>query len=563
MYSGTSGNSVLCRPIGEIVAQLSLQPTDVEPYGWFAGKLALDLQERLATRSIGKYVGVTAMHPTPLGEGKTVVAIGLAMALCRRGRRAVVTLRQPSQGPLFGIKGGGAGGGNARLLPMEDINLHFTGDLHAVTTANNLLAAMLDNHIRRGMKPIVDAQSVVWKRVLDLCDKGLANIMTGLALSPSAQLNRETGFELTAASEVMAILALARDLPDMRARLGRIVVGQDPSGEPVSAEELGCAGPMSAVLRNAIRPNLVQTCEGTPALVHAGPFANIATGNSSVAADLAALRLADYVVTESGFGSDCGAEKLFNIKCPISGLAPAAEVVVCTIRALKLQNGQFLIQPGRPLPDELLREDLNSLQTGLENLGGHMDVIRKFGIPMVVAINRFPEDTRREIDMVRRFVREQSETVVVCEAFAKGGAGALELAEAVEEACQIPSQFSSLYSPKMSLTDKIGRIARDIYGAEQVDLADAASVSLQRFSNWGFQHLPVCIAKTQYSFSHDPVLLGRPRGYRLPIRSASLSAGAGFVCAMAGDIRTMPGLPAKPAALEIDIDAAGRIHGMR
>lgn len=550
------------RPIAEIAARLDLQPADVEPYGWFAGKLALDLQSRLAARPVGKYVGVTAIHPTPLGEGKTVVAIGLAMALCQRDRRAVVTIRQPSQAPVFGIKGGGAGGGRAHLLPADDINLHFTGDLHAVAAANNLLAAMLDNHLRRERTPPIAPPSVLWKRVLDLNDKGLAHIIAGID-HPLQAPTRETGFELTAASEVMAILALARDLADLRSRLGRIVVGQTPEGDVVRAEELGCAGAMAALLRHAIRPNLVQTCEHTPALVHAGPFANIAHGNSSVAADLAALRLAEYVVTESGFGSDCGAEKFFDIKCAGSGLVPDAEVIVCTVRALKLQSGRFSVRPGQPLPPELLCEDLPSLEQGLVNLHGHIDVVRKFGVPLVVAINRFPGDTPREIERVERFVRAQSETAVVCDAFGQGGAGALSLAEAVEEACRKPSRFRPLYAAELSLENKIATVAREIYGADGLDLDPVAHERLAKFTELGFSTLPVCIAKTQYSFSHDPSLLGRPRGFRLPIRDVRLSAGAGFVYALAGDIQTMPGLPRNPASLRIDIDSGGRIHGMQ
>lgn len=550
------------RPIAEIAARLDLGPADVEPYGWFTGKLAFDVQSRLEARPVGKYVGVTAIHPTPLGEGKTVVAIGLAMALWRRGRRAIVTLRQPSQAPVFGIKGGGAGGGRAHLLPADDINLNFTGDLHAVAAANNLLAAMLDNHLRRTRTPPIAPESVLWKRVLDLNDKGLAHIITGLDHPLQAPL-RETGFELTAASEVMAILALARDLADLRVRLGRIVVGRAPAGDVVRAEELGCAGAMAALLRHAIRPNLVQTCEHTPALVHAGPFANIAHGNSSVAADLAALHLAEYVVTESGFGADCGAEKFFDIKCAGAGLVPDAEVIVCTVRALKLQSGRYQVRPGRPLPPELIREDLPSLKEGLVNLQGHIEIVRKFGVPLVVAINRFPDDSARELECVQNYVREQSEVAVVCDPFDQGGAGALSLAEAVEEACRKPSRFRPLYGKDLSLEEKLATVAREIYGAEGLDLEPAASAHLAQFTELGFGTLPVCIAKTQYSFSHDPQRLGRPRGFRLPIRDARLSAGAGFVYALAGDIQTLPGLPRDPAALRIDIDASGGIHGMQ
>jgi len=556
-YSGT-----VPLPIEAVAAALGLRPDDVEPFGRHKGKLALGLEQRLAQRTGVRYVGVSAVSPTPLGEGKTVTAIGLAMALCRLGRPAIATLRQPSQGPVFGIKGGGAGGGRAALLPADDINLHFTGDLHAVAAANNLLAALLDNHLRRGKRPLVDAATVTWQRAVDMNDKGLAHIVTGLGAPTQAPL-RETGFDLTAASEVMAILALATSFADLRRRLGRILVGLNPTGEPVCAEEIGCAGAMAALLRDAVRPNLVQTSDHTPALVHAGPFGNIAHGNCSILADYAAVRLADYVITESGFGSDCGAEKFFHIKCRTSGLKPDALVLVCTVRALKLQSGRFSVQPGKPLPAGLLAEDLEALRVGAVNLQAHLDIIRLFGLPVVVAVNRFPTDTELELDEVCQIARDSGATAVaVTDAYVRGGEGAEELAQAVVTACREPGPFRFLYPLEASPEEKIETLATRLYGAAGVDYEPLARRRLALYRELGFDTLPVCIAKTQYSLSHDPHLLGRPRGFRFPIRDVRLAAGAGFLYALAGEIQTMPGLPAEPAALRIDVDPAGKITGL-
>jgi formate--tetrahydrofolate ligase len=547
--------------IEQIAARLGVGP-EVEPFGWFKGKLALGLEKTLPPRPGARYVGVSAVSPTPLGEGKTVTAIGLAMGLCRLGHATIATIRQPSQGPVFGIKGGGAGGGRSALLPTEDINLHFTGDLHAVAAANNLLAAMIDNHLKRGLAPPLNPASVTWQRVLDLNDKGLAHIVTGLGDPPQAPL-RETGFELTAASEVMAILALATSFEDLRRRLGRILVGLQPTGEPVFAEHLGCVGAMAALLRDAARPNLVQTSEETPALVHAGPFGNIAHGNSSILADYAALRLADYVVTESGFGADCGAEKFFHIKCRTSGLRPNAEVLVCTVRALKLHSGRFAVRPGKPLPPELLGEDLEALREGAVNLQAHLDIIRQFGLPVVVAVNRFPTDTDRELDEVCRLARDGGATAAaVTDAYARGGDGAEELARAVVAACEKESAFRFLYDLEASPEEKFETVATRLYGAAGVDYEPAARRRLARYEELGFGQLPVCIAKTQYSLSHDPHLLGRPRGFRFPIHDVHLAAGAGFLYALAGEISTMPGLPSRPAALRIGVDADGHITGL-
>lgn len=550
------------RKINEIADQLGLGPQQVEPMGWFKGKLALGLDQTLKQNPIGKYINVTAINPTPLGEGKTVVAIGLAMALSQAGHRSIVTLREPSLGPVFGIKGGGAGGGRATLLPSEDINLHFTGDLHAVSAATNLLAAMIDNHCQRHQEPPLDPASVTWQRAVDMNDKGLSHIVTGLGNLRQAPL-RETGFSLTAASEVMAILALSTSLDDLRQRIGCIFVGTTFDGAPVSAEDLGCAGAMTALLRDAIRPNLVQTCENTPAFVHTGPFGNIAHGNSSIIADRIAVRLADYVVTESGFGSDCGAEKFFNIKCRNCGLIPNAEVLVCTVRALKLHSGRFRVRPGRPLPPELLQEDLDALREGAENLRAHVEILRQFGMRVVVVINRFPTDSKAELEEVRRLALEfQADGVAECNVFEEGGAGGRELADIVSEVSSQPHQFRFLYPEEMSLEQKLETVARRIYGADGVDLEPGVRKQLEKFTDMGHGKLPVCIAKTQYSLSHDPSLAGRPRGFRFPIREVHLAAGAGFIYALSGDIQTMPGLPTEPAAKRIDLARDGTITGL-
>jgi len=549
-------------PIGELAARLGLSPDDVEPRSWFLGKLAPGLAGRLADKPRGKYVGVTAVSPTPMGEGKTVTAIGLAMGLCRLGRTAVATLRQPSLGPVFGVKGGGAGGGRAHLVPAADVNLHFTGDLHAVTSAHNLLAAMLDNHLARRLAPLPNPTTICWRRVIDMNDKGLSRIITGVGDDPHVP-RRETGFDLTAASEVMAILALATGLADLEERLGRIVVGSEAGGKLIRARDIGCVGAMTALLRDALRPNLVQTCERTPALVHAGPFGNIAHGNSSVAADLAAVRLADFVVTESGFGADLGAEKLFDIKCRVSGLVPDAEVLVCTVRALKYQSGRFPLEPGGKLPPQITAEDCDAVRAGRANLEGHLAIVRKFGIPCVVAVNRFPSDTDRELDAVREIALEAGAAdVAVSDAFARGGEGAEDLARAVVSACELPRNFHYLYPDDLPCLEKLAVVAHEIYGADGLDIEPAAQDRLRSFEAAGFGRLPVCIAKTPYSFSHDPKRLGRPRGFRLPIREVRLAAGAGFVYALAGNISTMPGLPASPAALRIGVDPDGDIYGI-
>lgn len=558
--SGLPGSNL--RDIDSLAKNLGLKPGEYEPYGRLKAKLAHGLAETLTERPLGKYIGVTAINPTPLGEGKTVTAIGLAMALSQLGHTTVGTLREPSLAPVFGIKGGGAGGGHCTLEPQADINLHFTGDLHAITSATNLLASIIDNHVARRKTPEINPGTITWKRALDLCDKGLAHIISGLDHLPQAPL-RETGFDLTAASEVMAVLALASNPRDLRQRLGRIVVGMTRDRQPVSVEDLGCAGAMAALLVDALRPNLVQSCESTPFLVHTGPFGNIAHGNSSIIADQIALRLADYVVTESGFGADCGAEKFFDIKCRTSGLHPDAEVLVCTARALKLQSGQFDVRPGKPLPSALLEENLDALRAGAVNLQAHLDIIRAYHLPTVVAINAFPDDSERELEEIQKIALEQgAAAAVIARAFSEGGEGSLALAEAVVKAAAQPNQFECLYPLEMPIAEKIETIATRIYGAASVEIEPLARRRLEEYERLGYGSLPVCIAKTQYSLSHDPHLLGRPSGFTFPVRDLRLSAGAGFVYALSGEIRTMPGLPSEPAALQVDIDDAGNITGL-
>lgn len=539
--------------IDELTRRLGLHADDVEPCGWYKGKFAPGLRERLLDRPAGRYVGVTAMSPTPFGEGKTVTAIALAMALARRGRRSIVTLREPSLGPLFGMKGGGAGAGRSQLFPADDINLHFTGDIHAVTAAANLLAALVDNHALRGHSPPITPAEIRVRRAVDVCDRALRKVVTDVsAADPSRR--RETGFDLTPASEIMAILALAEDLADLRKRLGRIIVAQTTAGSWITSEDIRAAGALATLLRDALRPNLAQTCEGTPAIVHAGPFANIAHGNSSVIADQIALRLADYVVTESGFGADCGAEKLLHIKCRTSGLRPAALVIVCTLRALHFHGGGGEATAETDLAARLASENHETLRAGAENLAAHIDIVNKFGLPAVVAINRFPADTSRELELARQLALDAGATcAVVVDGFAQGGAGALELAEAVERACETPVELRWQYSLDATLADKIDAIVRHVYGGSRAVFSDAAREQLDRFQRAGFGRLPVCIAKTQYSLSANPKLLGRPRNFAFPIDEVRLSAGAGFVYALSGSIHTMPGLPREPAAYRFDV----------
>jgi formate--tetrahydrofolate ligase len=550
------------RPIGEIAGCLGLGEDDLEPYGRYMAKVHLDVADRLADRPDAKFIAVTAITPTPLGEGKTVTTIGLAQGLAHIGCEVIACIRQPSLGPTFGIKGGAAGGGRAKVVPIEGINLHLTGDMHAVSIAHNLLAAAIDAHIHHGNRLGIDPARVSWPRTVDVNDRALREVVIGLGGRTNGQ-PRETGFVITAASEVMAVLALATDLADLRRRLGRIIVAATRKGEPITAEDLDIAGAMAALLRDALMPTLMQTGEGAPIFVHTGPFANIAHGNSSVVADRIASKLADYVVTESGFGADCGMEKLFNIKCRVSGLVPDCVVVVATVRALKVHGIVGHVVPGKPLPSELQIEDLDALAEGSANLRYHVQLARSFGVPVVVAINRFPTDTAAEIALVVREAEAAgAEAAVVSEVFTKGGEGAAELAGAVTAACQEPSQFECLYPLEAPIREKIHSIVTRVYNAEEAEYSPLAERQIRRCTKLGYDRLPVCMAKTQYSISHDRDWKGVPSYYNMPIREVHVSAGAGFLYALCGDILTMPGLPRRPAYEGVDLDAADRIRGL-
>ncbi|MCD6083077.1 formate--tetrahydrofolate ligase [Candidatus Aerophobetes bacterium] len=551
------------RPILEIAEEIGLREDELDLYGKYKAKVSLEVLERLKDRPDGYYITVTAITPTPLGEGKTVTNIGLAMALNRIGKKAINTLREPSMGPVFGIKGGAAGGGYSQVVPMEDINLHFTGDIHAVGAAHNLLAAFLDTHLLKGNKLGIDPLNITWNRVVDISDRALREIVIGLGGRQNG-IPRQTGFDITVASEVMAILALATDLFDLRRRLGKIIVGYTYEGKPVTAEDLKCAGAMTVLLKQALKPNLIQTLENTPCLMHAGPFANIAHGNNSILADKIALKLADYVVTESGFGADCGAEKFFNIKCRQSGLIPSAAVLTCSVRALKMHGGGITLIPGRKVDKEALaRENVGAVEKGCENLEKQIENVRLFGVPVVVAINRFDTDTEDEIKVIKeRAVAAGAHSAVVSEVWAKGGEGGIELAEAVVEACKEKSNFKFLYPLEASIKEKIETIATKIYGADGVDYSSLAERKIRRFTAQGLDKLPICMAKTHLSLSHDPNLKGRPRGFRVPIQDIRPAAGAGFLYPLCGEIRTMPGLPTHPAGMDVDIDEEGRTVGL-
>jgi len=533
-------------PVVEIARRLGLSEDDLDLYGKFKAKMHLNVLDRLAHRPDGKYVTVTAITPTPLGEGKTTTAIGLGMALNRLGRKTINTLRQPSMGPTFGIKGGAAGGGYSQAVPMEDFNLHFTGDIHAVSAAHNLLAAMLDAHILHGNELKIDPYSITWPRVVDISDRALRNIVIGLGTKEDGR-PRQTGFDISVASEVMAILALASDLEDLRRRLGRIVVGTTEDGQPVTAEDLKAAGAMAVLLKDALMPNLIQTLENTPVIVHAGPFANIAHGNNSIVADKIALKLADFVVTESGFGADCGAEKMINIKCRYSGLKLHAAVIVATIRALKMHGGVGRVVPGRPLPPELISENVEAVQRGCENLQKHVENMRLHGLPVVVAINLFPTDTAREIEAVREAALAAGAVdAVTSDHHARGGNGAMDLARAVIKAAEQPSEMRFLYPLEWSIKQKIEAIATQVYGADGVDYEPLAEQKIKLYTKLGYDKLPINMAKTHLSLSHDPTLKNRPRNFRLPIRDIRASVGAGFLYPLCGDMRTMPGCPRRP-----------------
>ena len=539
------------QPIGKIAAKAGIPPEAVEPYGHFKAKI--DLSRVPAPATTGKLILVTAINPTPAGEGKSTTSVGLADALNRTGRRTMLALREPSLGPCFGTKGGATGGGYAQVVPMEDINLHFTGDFHAITSAHNLLAAMIDNHVHWGNALDIDVRRIVWRRVMDMNDRALRDIAQSLG-GPKNGFPRESGFDITVASEVMAILCLASDLHDLETRLGRIVVAYTRDKRPVTARDLKADGAMAVLLAQAIKPNLVQTLEGTPAFVHGGPFANIAHGCNSVIATRAALGLADYVVTEAGFGADLGAEKFFDIKCRQAGLTPAAAVIVATVRALKMNGGVAKADLGVA--------DYEAVRRGGVNLARHIENVRSFGVGVVVAINHFDGDTAEEVAVIREIAAAQGCEAVLCSHWADGGAGAVELAEKVAALAEHPSQFAPLYADDLSLFDKINTVATRIYRAEEAVAEPSVLAQLARWEVAGFGHLPVCMAKTQYSFSTDPTKLGAPTGHVVPVREVRLSAGAGFVVAICGEIMTMPGLPRVPAAEGIGFGDEGEIVGL-
>jgi len=549
------------KPLDDIAAEMGLPARHLEPYGRDIMKISLDAVDELADRPTAKYVVVSAITPTPLGEGKTTTTVGLGQGFKHLGKRATVAIRQPSMGPTFGIKGGAAGGGYSQVVPMELLNLHLTGDMHAVTAAHNLLAAVIDNHLYQGNTLGLDQHNITWRRVLDVNDRALRNIIVGLG-GRADGMPRQTGFDITAASEVMAVLALTTSLEDLRERLGRIVVGYDDDGGPVTAEQLEVAGSMAVLLREAIKPNLLQTLENTPVLVHAGPFGNIATGNSSVVADRIAIHCGDFLVTEAGFGADMGAERFFNIKCRASGLTPDAAVVVATVRALKAHSGKYRIVAGQPLPPELLRENPDDVAAGAANLRKQIENIRVHGVPPVIAINAFTDDFASEHDAIRQIADELGVRAAVCTHFADGGRGAASLAEAVADAAEEPASFRFLYPDQASLTEKIEAVATRIYGADGVDYSAQALRQLETYERAGFGTLPVCIAKTHLSISSDPKLKGAPTGWRLPVREVRASVGAGFVYPICGDMRTMPGLGSSPAATRIDLDAYGAVVGL-
>lgn len=606
-------------PIVKVAAGLGLGEDDLELYGRFKAKIHLDVLDRLADAPLGRYVDVAAITPTPLGEGKTTTTVGLCQALgAHLGKKVVTVVRQPSMGPTFGIKGGAAGGGYSQIVPMEDFNLHLTGDIHAVTVAHDLLAAAIDARIlhelyqeddklfqgfcpadkagKRCLSPTVrrrlrklgidktepeeltledkrrifrldiDPETITWNRVIDVNDRFLRRVWIGLG-PEELGLKRETGFDISVASEIMAILALTTGLEDMRERLGRIVVGMNKSGEPVTAEDLGVAGALAVLMKDALMPNLMQTLENTPAIVHAGPFANIAHGNSSVIADRIALRLVGpdgFVVTESGFGAECGMEKFMNIKCRASGLKPSCVVIVATVRALKMHGGGPKVVAGRPLADEYTQENLDLLATGLPNLAAHVRNARKYGVPVVVAVNRFSSDTEAEIALVRKAALEAgAEDAVMSDHWAEGGAGAVALARAVIAACERPADFRFLYPLEWDIKKKIETIAVEMYGAAGVDYAPAAEAKIALYAKLGYDRLPICMAKTHLSLSHNPAWKGVPTGYRLAVRDVKASVGAGFLYPLCGDMRTMPGLPTRPAFYDVDIDpATGRVTGL-
>lgn len=542
------------KPIVEVASQLDISDDELELYGKYKAKISPDVLERLKDRPNGKLVLVTAINPTPAGEGKTTTNVGLSMALNKLGKKTITTLREPSLGPCFGIKGGAAGGGYSQVVPMDDINLHFTGDFHAITSAHNLLAAMLDNHIHQGNALDIVTKKIVWKRVMDMNDRSLRHIIVGLGKKGDGVM-RESGFDITVTSEIMAILCLATDIEDLKARLSRMVVAYNSKGETVTAGDLQATGAMALLLKDAIKPNLVQTLENTPAIIHGGPFANIAHGCNSVMATQTALKLGDYVVTEAGFGADLGAEKFFDIKCRYAGLKPDVAVIVATVRALKMNGGVA--------KDNLAEENLDALKAGSANLLRHLDNVAKYGVPAVVAINRFPTDTEAELELLRDLCKEKGIDVVLSEVFAKGGEGGMELAKEVVNICENQkSDFHTLYDVNDSIEDKMNTIATEIYGADGVDFTADALKQVRELEKLGLDRLPICVAKTQYSFTDDPKKLGAPKNFRITVREVKVSAGAGFIVALTGSIMTMPGLPKVPAANGMDILSDGTIIGL-
>ena len=549
------------QPLTEIAEEAGIPTEMLEPYGAGAAKISLDAIEALADRPRARYVVLTAITPTPLGEGKTTTTVGLGQGFGHIGKRATIAIRQPSLGPTFGIKGGAAGGGYSQVVPMELFNLHLTGDMHAVTAAHNMCSAMLDAHIYHGNESGLDLHNITWRRVVDINDRALRNVVIGLGGRLDG-VPRESGFDITAASEVMATLALATSLSDLRARLGRIVVGYTKAGDPVTAEDLKAAGAMAVLLKDALKPNLMQTLEGGPALVHTGPFGNIATGNSSIVADRIAIRTGDFLVTEAGFGADMGAERFFNIKCRYSGIDPDAAVMVATVRGLKAHSGNHRIVAGRPLPEALLAENPDEVHAGGDNLRKQLSNMNAHGVTPVVAINAFPGDHDADLAAIGEIADEYGARCAITTHFSDGGAGAAELAEAVAEACEEPSSFKVLYEDDLSLKDKIAAVATTVYGADDVEYSATANRQLDTYESAGFGHLPVCIAKTHLSISSDPSLKGAPTGWTLPVREVRASVGAGFVYPICGDMRTMPGLGRQPAAMGIDLDENGEIVGL-
>jgi len=554
--------SIKLKPITEIAEKCDIKREELELYGDTKAKIKLEILDRVKLRPQAKYIDVTAITPTPLGEGKTVTTIGLSLGLAKIGKKVITAIRQPSLGPVFGIKGGAAGGGYSQVLPMEDFNLHLTGDVHAVSIAHNLCAAFLDNVLHKKNKLNIDINNILWRRVVDVNDRALRNIVIGLGTKDDG-VTRQTGFDISVASEVMAILALTTSLKDLRERLGRIVVAFTNDGKPVTAEDIGVAGSMTVLMRDAIKPTLLQTTEYTPAFVHAGPFANIAHGNNSIIADQIALKLTDYVVTESGFGADLGMEKFMNIKCRYSGLKPNCVVVVCTVRALKMHSGKFNVVAGKPLDEGLVKENIDAVSAGICNLEKQIENAKLFGIPVVVAVNKFYTDTDKEIEFVKKRAMEAgADAVALSEVWEKGGDGGKELAEAVVKACDKKSNFQFLYPLEMSIKEKIHAIATKVYGAKDVSYTSQAEDKIKLYSSFGWDKLPICMAKTHLSLSHEPAWKGRPTGFTLPVKDIRASIGAGFLYPLCGEMRTMPGLSSVPAGMKVDIDKDGKVVGL-